>query len=467
MKPCLLASAALFLGTAALADVTPEDVWADWQAQADRWDQRIAAEETRHDGDTLVLTGVTIHQDKDGTRLDGRIDEVRMQAQGGDVRITSSDSYPMTVVSTPPATPEDPAPEPVTAQMLMTQQGVVTVASGDPGAVGYAVTGDQIGVQMTGVTEADGTAVPMTMTMAINGIDARYADGDRFEAEGTAENVLFQMTSEEPAMSMDYDLERVSLTSSGERTTGPMPFLGQMALAHESSTYRFDGSDATGTTRASGRTGTGTLNVDLTEGQATYDSQTQDTTLRLESSTLPGPLDLNARHALMRMTVPVPDSDIVAFDAALDLSGVTATEETWALFDPTGALPRDPAHLRLAMHGSGEGPDAPMNLVLENLDLAIAGAQLTGSGQSTIDPGASAEVNPMAAFGRGKVDLTLRGGNALIDRLVASGLLPAQQEMAARMTLGAFGRAVPGEQDTITSTVQFGNGITVNGIPLQ
>lgn len=54
----------------------------------------------------------------------------------------------------------------------------------------------------------------------------------------------------------------------------------------------------------------------------------------------------------------------------------------------------------------------------------------------------------------GGIDLTLVGGNALIDKLVAVGLVPEQQAMGARMMLGLL--AVPGDTpDTLNSKIEI------------
>ena len=54
---------------------------------------------------------------------------------------------------------------------------------------------------------------------------------------------------------------------------------------------------------------------------------------------------------------------------------------------------------------------------------------------------------------KGGVDLTLVGGNGLLDKLVGMGLLPEEQAMGARMMMGLF--AVPGEgEDTLNSRIE-------------
>ena len=54
----------------------------------------------------------------------------------------------------------------------------------------------------------------------------------------------------------------------------------------------------------------------------------------------------------------------------------------------------------------------------------------------------------------GAVDLSLSGGNGLLDKLIAMGLFPQEQAMGVRMMMGLF--AVPGDApDTLNSKIEF------------
>jgi hypothetical protein len=110
--------------------------------------------------------------------------------------------------------------------------------------------------------------------------------------------------------------------------------------------------------------------------------------------------------------------------------------------------------------------DAPMDaapgeihaLTVNEILLRLAGAELTGSGDFTVNNDAPM---PMPA---GTLNLQLTGGNALIDKLVQMGLLPEDQAMGARMMLGLFARPGGGE-DTLVSeiTVQEDGAVLANG----
>ena len=59
----------------------------------------------------------------------------------------------------------------------------------------------------------------------------------------------------------------------------------------------------------------------------------------------------------------------------------------------------------------------------------------------------------VADINEGPTDISLTGGNGLLDKLVQMGLLPQEQAMGARMMMGLF--MVPGEgEDTLTSRIE-------------
>ena len=100
-------------------------------------------------------------------------------------------------------------------------------------------------------------------------------------------------------------------------------------------------------------------------------------------------------------------------------------------------------------------------LSLNELKLSAVGAELTGTGAATFDNSAGTP-KPVGA-----IDLKLVGANALIDKLVAMGLIPEDQAMGARMMMGMFGQAAG--EDTLTSKIEFkeDGGIYANGQRIQ
>ena len=89
---------AILAGTGAYADVTPEEVWQNWQDMSASYGQTVTATSAERDGDTLVVSGVTVTYDKDGVAVSGSMDELNFTDNGdGSVDVTMSESYPLLV----------------------------------------------------------------------------------------------------------------------------------------------------------------------------------------------------------------------------------------------------------------------------------------------------------------------------------------------------------------------------------
>lgn len=101
------------------------------------------------------------------------------------------------------------------------------------------------------------------------------------------------------------------------------------------------------------------------------------------------------------------------------------------------------------------------SLKINQVRLAVAGAELSGTGDLTFDNAAPV---PMPL---GAIDLSLNGAKGLMDKLVTMGLVPQDQAMFAQMMLGVY--AVPSGDDAVTSKIEFKEGgqILANGQRIQ
>lgn len=156
----------------------------------------------------------------------------------------------------------------------------------------------------------------------------------------------------------------------------------------------------------------------------------------------------------------------------------------WNMFDPSGALPRDPATFEIDLTGTArqlfdlfdesqaaaiEESDMPAEIETLNIDaltLEIAGALLTGTGAFTFD---NSDLTTFDGIPRpeGELNMELAGANQLIDTLISIGLLPEDQAMGARMMLSMFAR--PAGDDLLTSTIEINEAghVLANGQRLQ
>lgn len=114
-----------------------------------------------------------------------------------------------------------------------------------------------------------------------------------------------------------------------------------------------------------------------------------------------------------------------------------------------------------------EPADMPVTFTsvrLNNFLAQIGQAMLSGNGTFAFTPG---------TFGRGDVPdgtgdfvFELVGGEATLNRLVAAGLLPPDQQFMTRMMMNAVGRQVGADHLRSEIAIRPGNVITVNGLPL-
>ncbi len=205
-------------------------------------------------------------------------------------------------------------------------------------------------------------------------------------------------------------------------------------------------------------------------------------TIAFTSASAPFPVNIGFSELASDVKFPVTKSDApVPFTFLLKLVDFTLPEEVWAMSDPTGQLPRDPATLVIDTTGmirpvtdfnAQLSPEeaAPPELhavTINALQLKIVGADLTGNGDLTFDNTDMVTFSGMPAP-TGILNFTLTGGNGVLDKLVAMGLVPEDQLMGVRMMMGVFATPAADGSDTLTSTVEFKDkGLFVNGQQLQ
>jgi hypothetical protein len=242
--------------------------------------------------------------------------------------------------------------------------------------------------------------------------------------------------------------------------------------------------DTTGTDAATGflaynlTTSAGPSTTTLNIGAAGIDMTSKSDGLVFSGNSPELPVDnatLTIGPAEIAFRMPLIGPEAQDYRFLLSLADITVNEEAWALVDPGQTLPRDPAALLLDLDGkiifdlfatlkaeeTGDiaPPPMPQSLNIPRLAMSAAGAALEGSGQFTFD----AMMVPL-----GQASATLRGGNALIDGLVAIGVLTEADAQGARMGLAMFW--TPGEgEDVLTTTMEAreDGGIYVNGQRIQ
>ncbi|MCE6959951.1 DUF2125 domain-containing protein [Cereibacter sphaeroides] len=489
---------------AASADVTPEQVWQNWQELGASFGQTLTASNQSRSGDTLKLEDVRIHFAQEGTLVEGVIPEMNLTQRGdGTVEITMSPEFPMEMTIENPPEEGKPAPAPTKLDLSLRQPGLVMVAGGDDSMSTLDLDAPSTMVAVTGVDGVAAETMNLVAEVSLSDVAGKYrtegTDTRAITNDFTASvaEMTFAMTDPEQGGRVNLRASATDLkgTSSGTMV-GPLGMTDIAAalragaasngqFTYGPATMEFDFEDATDKAKGSASAASGHLNVAMNGDRLAYGGGNKGVSLTVSGSQIPFPqFNMSYAEAAFDLLAPVVKSEVAQdFRLLTKLVDLKISDEIWSMFDPQAQLPRDPATLVIDTKGKAKldvdlldptaveklGDTAPGQLEaleVDELKLTIAGAALTGRGGFTFDNSDTTTFDGMPAPS-GRLDLKLVGGNGLIDKLVAIGIVPQDQAMAARMMLGMFARPADGE-DTMTSTLEFKDkGFFANGQRLQ
>ena len=490
---------ALMLSTTALhAEVKAQEVWDSWKSLSAGFGQTMTAASETMSGDTLTITGVRVAQDFEGGNMLGTIDEVLMrETRDGTVEITMSPTYPMTINF---ADPDGTAGQ---VMMEMRHSGLKLIAGGTAAETTYDITADTLQIATTGVTEA-GAPIDLTVEVMANGLAGSYLLGSAGDlvtltTTATLADIAFGIAAKDPATATDIAAKGTirQMALSGENTlVGGLEmenmgkalaagFATSAGITYGAVDFDMNVMESGTTTAVRGTTSGGDFRVAMDKSRIEYAAGGKDMDIVVSGSTIPFPeVALRYAEAAFDFLIPVGKSDAPQpFKAITRIVDLSVSDDIWGMFDPAGTLPRDPATLVVEAGGTatltqdildtdqmaalgGMPPGMLNSLDLSALLVRFVGAELSGNGALTFDNSDLTTFNGMPAP-TGQIDLKLLGANALIDNLIAMGLLPEDQAMGARMMMGMFAR--PGtEPDSLTSTLEFKDGgFFANGMRLQ
>lgn len=488
--PAVSAVAITLAAAPALAQVTAEQVWADWKSALELGGATVTvAEETYADG-VLTVTGLA-HDltEENGTRFSGTLDRVVFTENGdGSVTVTMAPDYMMAF-----SAPADPASgTPATELTLaMRQPDLVTTVTGSPDALTYDFSGPRLSFELVSLRQ-DGVELPAEALLTLNGLTGHYTSTTSAAAGGedrsidaaigaesidllidmqdatTGDHVLFSGKVEGMAAQGAVVLPAAAMESPDTALMDGLTMDG--SYRYDSAAYVFDLSDSeTGAANGSVSTGAGSLEAALSAQAVRYETHVADVSLQVTGASLPFPVSADLAEYGIRFAMPLSRSEAPApWALGLNLTELAINEEIWALLDPAGTLPRDPATLHLDLTGTAtlrvdlvdpvqaaamaEAPGQIDSVSLDRLRLAFGGAEVTGSGAAEID---NTDLTTYAGMPKpvGMVEMTLNGVNGLIDKLASLGLLTEEDLMGARMMLGLL--ATPVGEDQLESRIEF------------
>jgi hypothetical protein len=489
----------VLLAQGAVAEVTPAEVWANWQALATSAGQEVTVDSATETADAVEVTGMVItYTDDLGSSFSASIDRLTFADNGdGTVAVTMSESYPMTL-----AFPED-IEGPSSVSLTVNQPGLEITAGGSATETSYDFSAPTVSVVLEEVKDQAGTVLDTKADLTLTGTTARYlvateGDATRLDSSFASQSLAMTFSGASPDGAGDGSVT-VSLADLAGATNGNL--LGAEVMANLAtalnSGFTTDTrmtfgamsvdaniTDASGPTAIKGSAAGGAFNVAMDKARMEYGSSLKGASFSVSGAQIPFPeVTLAFGESAFNILLPVSKSDTPQDFAYLTkVMDLTVSEDVWGLFDPAAVLSREPASFVLDTKGTGrwfqdimdpeanldgaEPPGQVDSLDLTQFLLKAAGAEVAATGALAIDNSGATTFQGMPAP-TGTINIDIKGVSKLIDNLIAMGILPDDQAMGARMMLGMFTRPGAGP-DEVTSVIEFRDGgLFANGQQLQ
>lgn len=474
-----------FAAQTAWADLTPKEVWTDWQEYMTSAGYTVSANESMS-GNDLTLSDVAMSIEMPDGLLTISMGQIQLSDNGdGTVSADFSDRMPITFNVKPEN--EDP----IKGTVTLTQSDAAMVVSGNPDAMVYDYSAANMSVELSDL-EADNKPVPsdaFTAIMNLSNIVLKEGitttDARAFDFSITADALTYDLSFADPDSSdafswkgtmntLSYSGEGVvplemDASDMGKMLTDGFGFDGTMTYASGNGNLSGSG-EGEDFAFASSSQG-GSLGVAMNAAHLAYDVAQKGIEMTVQTAELPFPVSLQLAETEFAIDMPIAKSDDEQpFAMKIKLGDFQVPEQLWSMVDPAGVLPRDPATIALDLAGKakvlidlfdpalaenpaalGQTPGELNAVTVNDLLISAAGAKLTGTGDFTFDNTNAAAMGGMPTPA-GTANLQLVGANALIDKLIKMGLVSDQDAMGARMMMGML--AVPGDApDTLNSEI--------------
>ncbi|MGR3649757.1 MAG: DUF2125 domain-containing protein [Shimia sp.] len=463
----------------AMADVTAQDVWANWQAYMEEVGYELTAAEEAGNGNLVVKNiELTMDMPEDGGTASFTLQEMAFAENGdGTVSVTLASGLPIGLAF-------NDGTEDVAATLEMSHQGLTTVASGTPEAIVYTYNAENIAWTLLDLSVDGAQIEDLDGKVSVDDIagTSQVSLGESFFSKDamTAEQLNIMVKGVDPESGGNIDLTMAMVGLQG-KSEGTLPFgsltgnpsamfvegLDLMSgFTMQSAALAAAFEDDEGPGQINLTTGAGAIDLEMSDALMSYGGEISDVAATVISPDVPLPIDLAFGELGYGFTMPLKASEEEQdFGLSLKFNDISLSDFLWNMFDPGAVLPRDAASLVVGLSGRAtvykdlvtldenmsEIPGELNAVSIDTLELSAAGADISGTGSFTFD---NSDMVSFDGFPRpeGAVDLEINGINGLIDRLITMGLLPAEQAMPARLMLGMF--TVPQGEDQLTSRIE-------------
>lgn len=502
MRRALTSSSAIglvFLATGALAEVTPQEVWASWQAMMTSAGQEMTVGNTSDSGQMVEATDVAVtYKDQLGGSALVTFDKLTFSDNGdGTVTVTMPDSYPVQMAF--PKQDDGPG----SVKLTVSLPGATIVAGGSANETSYRITAPETKITLDEVTDQDGKVLDTKGDLALTGLEGGYLvtkTGETmgldssFAAKSAEVNLSGANGEGEGSGTLKVSFAELNGATKGNFLNPEM--MANMALALNSGftmdsslgfgamAMNIDITEAQGPTKLVANATGGSFVVAMNKDRMNYGTALNGAKFTISGAEIPFPqVEVAFAESTFNVLMPIMKSDSPQdFSFLTKVVDFTVSEDVWGLFDPAGSLSRDPATFIVDLKGKGfwkadimdpelqmEGAQPPgelHSLELTQVLAKAAGAEVSAVGALTFD---NADLQTFSGVPRpdGKVTVNIKGVNQLVDNLIALGILTQDDAMGFRMGLAMVAKPGAGP-DELVSEIEFKEGgLFANGMRMQ
>lgn len=485
----MTAFATLMTSTSAFADVNAQEVWGDWKSYMSGFGYEVMGSESTS-GDTLNVKDVKMSfalPEDEGT-ISITFGELSFTNRGdGTVAIGLPASMPLVVEVMPRGD------EPAVMNFDYNNTGFTMIVSGDPTNMTYTYSAAEIALKLAKLV-VEGETIPVGAAE----ISVKDVSGNSKMKIGNLREVTQVLNSGGVTYNIDFAnpdnaneffkfngmMSKLMFEGGGSYPTGGFDvqnmdammkagFAADGKFSYEGGNANFQFVDGRDNVQGTSQTTAGSAVVSMSSEGIKYDVSSQGLKVNFAGGDIPFPVDMQMANSGFKLIMPVSKSDQAQdFALGVTLGDFTMSEQIWGMIDPTGKLPHDPATVAFDVSGKAKLafdlmdpeqmekvergeiglPGEIESVDINNLEVTAAGASLTGNGNFVIDFAKAMMSQGMQGVD-GALNLRLAGSNALMDKLVAMGLVPEDQVMGARMMMGMF--AVPDGEDVLVSKIEL------------
>lgn len=487
----------------AFADVTPQQVWDDFEAYMTNFGYAVTAREEMEGADLSVsdLTMIVTIPEEDGVVRVVMPDMTFVATDDGGVNVTYPEVSDITLFF---VEREETVGEVV---IEMTQSNFDMYVSGNPGDMTYDYSAESIALELVRVfgdgEEITRDMLSVSMSMGpVAGTSIVQIDGGMrsIQQEQSLGTLAIDLTANDPDSDEggSFNMQLTGLTGSGA-TVLPQDFDVEDPMAlfreggsvdavikHSGGTTQFTFDEGDGPTAGQFSSTGGEIGVAVSNQSVTYAISATGQKVAVSGPELPLPVNAEMGEMGFALDMPIsPSDEPQAAALSVVLGDFAVADMLWNILDPAQVLPRDPATIAFnidamatpfvslfdpeAMETLGRTGGMPGELnsvTLSDLVVDVVGASLFGSGAFTFD---NSDLETFDGLPRpmGELNLELAGAEALVKNLISMGLLSEQDAMGFNMGIAML--ALPGDEpDTYVSTIEVneaGN-ILANGAAL-